>query len=110
MLAPGRTLVEQEADYFAACLLIPFKQLQEQFFQRFGTLKPLPLTETITFHLRIKDIGPLFSAPKGSLMFASALARAESFDTRRFQSLASHFGVSASALAIRLHEAGLVVD
>ena len=106
----GRAPIEQEADYFAACLLVPLKLLEEQFFARFSSRKPLPLTETVAFHLGERDIGRLFAAPTNSLTFARLVARAESFDTKRFQSLADHFGVSVGALAIRLREAGLIVD
>jgi len=105
-----RPVLEQEADYFAACLLVPRQALVKEFEARFGTRKPLPLTETIAFHLKEANPNRLFSAPKGSLLFASELARAQSFDTKRFRSLAECFGVSTSAMAIRLHEVGLVED
>lgn len=105
-----RPPIEQEADYFAACLLVPLKLLHEAFEQRFGTRKPLPLTDTVAFHLRKSASHELFDAPKPARAFASALASARSFDRRRFTSLTEHFGVSVSAMAIRLEEAGLVVD
>ena len=108
--AAGRPAFEREADYFAACLLVPLKVLEEQFIARFGTRKPLPQTETVAFHLGERDVAKLFSAPKGSLMFASLVARAQSFDTKRFPSLAAYFGMSVGAMAIRLREAGLIVD
>lgn len=106
----GRPQIEQEADYFAACLLVHRKLLIKAFEDRFGTRKPLPLTETVAFHLAGPEAQSLFNAPRTSLMFSSAVARAESFDTRRFPSLAEHFGVSVSAMAIRLRETGLVDD
>lgn len=106
----GRPAFEQEADYFAACLLVPTKLLVAAFEARFGTRKPLPLNDTVAFHLAGGSAHHLFTAPGQSLQFASAVARAESFDGRRFSSLASAFGVSTSAMAIRLREAGLVVD
>lgn len=106
----GRQVVEQEADYFAACLLVPRKPLVSAFEMRFGTRKPLPLTETVAFHLAGGSAHHLFSAPSSSLQFASAVARAEAFDGRRFVSLASMFNVSVSAMAIRLREVGLVAE
>lgn len=106
----GRPPLEQEADYFAACLLVPLKPLVSAFEVRFGTRKPLPLSETVAFHLGGGSAHHLFTAPRESLQFASAVARAESFDGRRFPSLAYCFGVSVSAMAIRLRESALVVD
>jgi Zn-dependent peptidase ImmA (M78 family) len=107
----GRPEIEQDADYFAACLLVPMRCLHEAFEARFGTRKPLPLNETVAFHLAGGSAHQLFSAPPGTtLQFAKAVASAQSFNGRRFQSLAQQFGVSVSAMAIRLREAGLVVD
>lgn len=107
----GRPEIEQDADYFAACLLVPMRRLHEAFEVRFGTRKPLPLTDTVAFHLAGGSAHQLFSAPPGAtLQFAKAVASAQSFDGRRFQCLAQQFGVSVSAMAIRLREAGLVMD
>jgi IrrE N-terminal-like domain len=50
----NRPHFEQEADYFAACLLMPRKLLEEAFVMRFGTRKPLPRTETVVYHLHEK--------------------------------------------------------
>lgn len=104
---PGRPVQEQEADYFAACLLMPRKAMINEFDARFGSKHPLALTETVAFHLKA-DIGTLFAQPRGSLLFAQIVARCQQFDLRRFQSLASYFGVSETAMGIRLHELGLV--
>lgn len=104
----SRDRVEQEADHFAACLLMPRRAVISAFDERFGGRHPLALTEAVAWHLRL-DEQVLFSQPAGSLMFARAVASAEHFDRRRFGSLARHFGVSASAMAIRLQELGLVV-
>ena len=104
----ARSPSEEEADYFAACLLVPIGLLETEFHKRFGTRKPLPLTETIAFHLHLPS--EVFTAPRRSLVFARAVALTESFDAARFPSLAQHFGVSASAMAIRLRETGFVVD
>lgn len=97
---------EADADYFAACLLVPRKALIEEFGKRFGTRKPLPYTSTVAFHvgLSMRD----FDSKRDRLIFAKALARAQSFDRLRFLSLAEYFKVSVSALAIRLWECGLV--
>lgn len=105
----NRSSLEQEADYFSACLLMPRKAVISEFDARFTSKHPLVLTETVAYHLKI-DIGTLFSQPRGSLLFAEAVARAQQFDRARFQSLAQFFGVSARAMAIRLEELGLVAS
>jgi Zn-dependent peptidase ImmA (M78 family) len=105
-----RDAAEAEADYFAACFLMSRKLLQTAFLARFGTKLPLTMTEAVLFSLNQKEINPFFSAPRGSILFAKAVATATTFDGRKFQSLASQFGVSPSAMAIRLVELGLVAD
>lgn len=102
----GRSFLEQQADYFAACLLMPRKAVIAEFEARF-TRQPLVLTETVAYHLKV-DLGSMFSQPRGSLLFAQAVARAQQFDRLRFKSLAQYFGVSARAMAIRLDELDLV--
>jgi Zn-dependent peptidase ImmA (M78 family) len=102
-----RPLVEQEADHFAACLLMPRKAVVAEFDARFGSKHPLALTETVAYHLKA-DQHLLFAQPAGSLLFAEAVARAQQFDRCRFQSLAAFFGVSPRAMAIRLEELDLV--
>ena len=103
-IQPNRPRFEADADYFAACLLVPRKALIEEFEKRFGTKKPLPFTSTVAYHVGLND----FSTHRDRLMFAKALARTQSFDRHRFLSLADFFKVSVSALAIRLWECGLV--
>ena len=103
----GRPPREQEADYFAACLLMPRQAVLKEFSVRFGSKRPLVLTETVAFHLKA-DAGQLFSQPAGSLLFAQAVARCNQFDRHRFRSLADYFGVSVSAMAIRLEELNLL--
>ena len=102
-----RPPIEQEADYFSACLLMPRGAVLKEFDARFGTKHPLVLNEAIAFHLGA-DIAQLFSEPVGSLLFAQVVARANKFDRLRFKSLSEHFGVSSSAMALRLDELNLV--
>ncbi|UUZ76452.1 ImmA/IrrE family metallo-endopeptidase [Polaromonas sp. P1(28)-13] len=105
-MAGGRPQHEADADYFAACMLVPCNALIAEFEARFGTKKPLPYTTTTAYHvgLTIKD----FETSRDRLMFAKAVARTQSFDRLRFLSLADFFKVSVSALAIRLWECGLI--
>lgn len=97
---------EQEADHFAACLLMPRNAVFREFIARFSK-NPLVLTETVAFHLKV-EAGILFSQPRGSLAFAEAVATAQNFDRRHFVSLSKYFGVGPRAMAIRLDELGLV--
>lgn len=100
-----RSELEREADYFAACLLMPRRAVLNAVTQRFGKT-PLVPSETLAFYLHI-DTRTLFSAPRGSLEFAKSIARAR---INGHRSLAEHFGVSAGAMAIRLHELALVCE
>ncbi|MFM2448342.1 MAG: hypothetical protein RIS44_792 [Pseudomonadota bacterium] len=103
----GRPPIEKEADYFSACLLMPKGTVEKEFNARFGAKHPLALTETVAYHLKA-DAGQLFSQPPGSLLFAEAVARAQQFGEKRFNSIAQYFGVSVGAMAIRLDELGLI--
>lgn len=106
---PARPLEEREADYFAACYLASRKLLEEEFGKRFGR-PPLVLDETLAYHLRLGPVAErlLLTSGPDSLEFAIAVARCQRLDGRPFVSLADHFGMSATAMAIRLRELGLV--
>jgi hypothetical protein len=103
---------DQEADYFAACYLMPRKLVEKEFVARFGSKIPLTLTETTLFNMRVSeaDTRDAFAAPHGSLLFPRLVAIAQVCDARRFSSLAGYFGVSPTAMAIRLQELGLTED
>jgi hypothetical protein len=105
-----RDPVEQEADYFAACFLAPARLVTEAYQQRFILGPPLPLTDTVAFHLCGESAHALMGAGPGSLTFAAAVAGARSFNGRHFESLANLFCVSVSAMAIRLRELNLIED
>lgn len=104
-----RPLEEREADYFAACYLAPKKLVESEFRKRFGRI-PLRLSETLAFHLRGNLAQALLTAPPASLDFEMAIAGCHSLDGRRFASLADHFSISVTAMAIRLRELGLVTS
>lgn len=105
----ARLPAEREADYFGACYLAPRRLVAEEFAKRFGS-PPLVLDETLVFHLRLdpKAERRLLTSAPGSLDLAVELARCERLDGRSFPSLAREFGMSRSAMAIRLRELGLV--
>jgi hypothetical protein len=100
---------EQEADYFAACYQAPRKTMQVEFEKRFGKA-PLVLNDTLAFHLGGKYSSLLMTEPPGSKTFAAAVAGAQSLDGRHFPSMAQHFGMSITAMAIRICELGLVAQ
>lgn len=67
-----RPPLEQEADYFSACLLMPRYAVIREFEARFSR-SPLALSETVAFHLKA-EASVLFSQPRGSLLFAKTVA------------------------------------
>lgn len=101
---------EREADYFAACFLAPKKLVEEEFAARFVKKPPLPLTDAVAWNLLGESAHELFGPTCGSLDFAAAVAGARTFNGRHFPSMAEHFGLSVSAMAIRLQELGLVTE
>lgn len=102
---------EQEADYFAACFLAPSSLVNQEYQDRFGIGPPLPLNDAIAFNLCGESAHALMRAGPGSMAFAAAVASAHQFNGRRFYgSLAEHFNISVSAMAIRLRELHLVED
>jgi hypothetical protein len=109
-IAPNRPPHEKQADRFAAAFLAAPNLVRAEFQRRFGTKQPLPLNDTVAFYLTRGCGQELLSAPSGSLRFGIALATAQSFGTGPFPSMTSHFGVSASAMALRLRELELIVD
>ena len=110
MQAGPRDPFEQEADYFAACFLAPAKLVIEGMKMRFLSEPPLPLTDDVAFHLCGSSGHALMGAGPGSYEFAAAVANARSFNTHPFFSLAEEFGISVSAMAIRLRELKLIED
>lgn len=104
----GRPPEEQQADFFAACFLIPPKLLRRAFRARFPVNEPLVNTGAVCFNLDMANHQYLESLPPGSMEFAVAVARTEAFNGNRFKSLAALFNVSHHAMAIRLQEMGLV--
>lgn len=103
----SRPLWEREADYFAACFLAPRKLFLEAFERRFGPA-PLRLDENVAFYLAGRQGRLLATEPPGSLGFAISVAKAEWLGGPRFKSLASTFGMSPAAVAVRLRELELL--
>ncbi|AXL53767.1 hypothetical protein DSC91_007379 [Paraburkholderia caffeinilytica] len=103
---------EREANYFAGTFLAPEQIAKRAYAARFGS-KPLHLTDDVAFALKgAKDMHDLMrTSGTGSRQLARAIAGATQFGPgRRFDSLASVFGLSITAMAIRLEEIGLVEE
>lgn len=107
-LESARPRQEREADYFAACFLIPSKLLMDRFRRAFLCNEQFFFTDTSAYHLDPSGSGRLLYAEQDSLERELALARCERFNGRMFISLARQFGVSDSAMALRIKELGLV--
>jgi len=106
---PAKPVIEQEADYFAACFLIPERLLKREFNDRFGSRHPFELDEAAAFFLHLDDQFEDISSGVKPLVLARSLAATTSFSGEHFHSLAKRFRVSISAMAFRLVEIGVVV-
>lgn len=104
----GRPKIEREADYFAACFLMPWKSVVNEFQRRFGTSSPVLIDEEVAFWLDPVNGNRLLGMDSSSFDKALAFARAQQFYGRAFSSMADRFKVSQEAMAIRIHELGLI--
>ncbi|WP_336346689.1 ImmA/IrrE family metallo-endopeptidase [Pseudomonas monsensis] len=107
-LQTPRPPVEREADRFAACFLMPQKLLKERFEFMFCCKGQLRFSDAIAFHLDPINPDRLLYASKDSWERELALARCTRFNNRNLVSLAQQFGVSDSAMCIRIKELDLV--
>lgn len=98
---------EKEADYFAACFLMPRKLVERAFELSFST-KKFVFDEVKAFHFCPSDPESLLWPREDFLDRELALATAERYGTLRFTSLAKRFRVSANTMAIRLRELNLI--
>lgn len=104
---------EQEADFFASELLMPYKSLNAYFMQAFGQ----PVCGTAQNHSLATWLSVGTGRPVNEIEFNSStryralvIAQTKSYGpTQDFVPLAKRFGVSATAMAIRLEHLGLVV-
>ncbi len=100
--------LEAEADYFAACFLMPRKLVINCLKETFKIPVPFEINDTTAFYLSPADPSAIIN--KDTLNAAKAIASATSFGSMHFNSLAQQFGVSVSTMAIRLVELNLVTD
>lgn len=101
---------EREANFFAACFLVPKKLLLKTFRSLFGK-PPFRFDENTSFILSPEDPDRLIRPEQGSLDRELTLACHELFrNGQKYKSLAERFNVSATTMAIRLKEVGIVKD
>lgn len=103
-----RDEIEKEADYFAACFLVPEKLLRYQFEKQFCGNSPFVFDDATAFHLNPENPDRLLRADQRDLEREFALARCTSYNGQHLHSLSSLFKVSNSVMAIRIKELGLV--
>jgi hypothetical protein len=107
-----RSPVEQEADLFAAELLMPSKILVEIVNQRFGG--PIGVSQLTDEAAHLLSAGcEIESSPSdfmngGRRFVAMALSRLSTFGQQHFVPLVRRFGVSPTAMAIQLEDLRLV--
>ena len=98
---------EREANHFAGCFLVPTKQLCRAFHAAFGA-DCLKLTDDVAWELLGSNFTALLNSPYNSLAFERVVAQAPRFRGRHFGPLFDLFQVSATTMAIRLKQTGLV--
>ncbi len=98
---------EREANHFAGCFLVPTKQLRLAFQAAFG-VESLKLTDDVAWELLGANFTSLMNSPYNSLAFERVVAQALRFRGRHFGALCDLFQVSATTMAIRLRQAGLL--
>lgn len=107
-LAPGSLdITEREANYFAACFLMPENLLKSVFNRLFGP-EPFVFDDAAAFHLGQGDPDSLLRSDEKSLDREFALARCTTLGGPHFHSLSEQFRVSNSAMARRLKELKLI--
>jgi len=104
-----RDPTEVEADKFAAFFLMPQTLVETAFERRFATNR-FTLTDDNAFGLDPAGVNELAERKIPLRQLSKTLASANRFHAQHFESLASEFGVSVGAMAIRLEELGLVLE
>ena len=104
----NRPKIEKEADYFAACFLMPPNLLKDYFTDYFQCESQFTFNENTAFNLETSNFHSLLNTPKDSLDRELTLAKCTTYNGQHFKSLAETFGVSNTAMAIRLKELQLI--
>lgn len=107
-LSQPRSAEEREADHFAACFVMPGKLVTEAFHWQFLCSGQFQFNDTTAFHVDPNQMHHLIYASRDSLDRELALARCQRFNGNRILSLSQQFGVSDSAMALRIKELDLI--
>lgn len=102
-----RPLREREADYFAACFLMPRKLIITEFKKRFGNV-PFKFDDLKSFQLCKDDPQSLLYSDREELKRELNLARCDFYMNSPIKPLFKMFGVSITSMAIRLNELELI--
>lgn len=106
-----RSVEEREADYFAACFLVPPNLFRRDFEKAFRVTAPFVFTHDNALELSGgNDPDALLYPEEGSLARELTLANAKSYRGNHFESLAAQYRVSDYSMAIRIRELKLIRD
>ena len=94
---------EREADIFATLFLMPQKQMLEAFKRTFNTEPPIKIDENLAFHISHEDPDEVLNNPRDPLSPMRKFACWRPLESE-YKSLHQQFGVSVTAMAIRLKE------
>jgi hypothetical protein len=100
---------EREADWFAACLLMPARQVRRYFLQAFGCDSISAREELFAFSTDVKLARQArFESPRR--LRSLEIAQAVAFGGRSIPQLSRVFGVTPRTMALRLEELNLVTE
>ncbi|MBN8714129.1 MAG: ImmA/IrrE family metallo-endopeptidase [Xanthomonadales bacterium] len=100
---------EREADFFAACFLMPGRQVH-RWFRKFFLTDRFVLNDDTAFALCTKPLDSVLQRIRSHRDLSLTLARTISYNGQQFKSLSELFRVSPTAMACRLEELGLAFD
>lgn len=103
-----RAFNEKVADKGATYFLMPEKDIVNQFILRFES-SSFSINEETCFNLTRGTVSDLKRECKNLREFSKKISSFESYNGRRFESLAQRFNVSVQAMAIRLEQLNLLI-
>ncbi|GHB53898.1 cyclodeaminase/cyclohydrolase family protein [Mongoliitalea lutea] len=106
-IAKNRSIVERQADKFAAYFLMPSKTVK-QLFQEFFQTEQFQINENTSRMLANCSPAELRKTIRDQRDLSRLIAKCEFYNIRPFRSLSKIFNVSVEAMAIRLEELDLI--
>lgn len=98
---------EREADWFATCFLMPARLVRDRFHQAFGT-DNFKLTNDTAFALSATSVEKVLRVVRRLRDLSYKLAETNLYGGKQLVPMNLMFGVSKTAMAIRLEQLGLV--